>query len=161
VAAWAVALSLFLILVASASSRADTTGGAGVVPAGGSEDGGSQLLRSPPPQLEALPSGATRKEVLARMSVRLASWYGPGFYGRRTACGLRLRRSTQGVAHKSLPCGTPVTFYHRGRLKTVTVIDRGPYARRVSWDLTAATARGLGLRRNGPIRALAWQPTGG
>jgi hypothetical protein len=155
VAGWAVALSVLLILVASASSRADVSGGAGIVPVAGSEDGGSRLPQSSPP--EALPSGAARRELLARMSVRLATWYGPGFYGRRTACGLRLRRSTEGVAHKSLPCGTAVTFYHRGHLETVPVIDRGPYARRVSWDLTAATARNLDLRRREPIRALVWQ----
>jgi hypothetical protein len=159
VAAWAVALSVFLILVASASSRADTTGGAGVVPTSGSEDGGSQLLQSSS-QPDALPGGAARKEVLARMSARAATWYGPGFYGRRTACGVWLRRATQGVAHRSLPCGTPVSFYHRGRLRTVAVIDRGPFVRGVVWDLTAATARSLDLRRKSPIRSLAWQRAG-
>ena len=28
------------------------------------------------------------------------SWYGPGFYGKRTACGLAMTESLKGVAHK-------------------------------------------------------------
>jgi rare lipoprotein A len=88
------------------------------------------------------------------MSVRVATWYGPGFYGRRTACGLRLGRTTPGVAHRRLPCGTSVTLYYRGRFATVPVIDRGPHVPGVTWDLTAATARNLGFRRTGKIRSL-------
>lgn len=72
-----------------------------------------------------------------------ATWYGPGFYGRRTACGGRLTRSTLGVAHRSLPCGTRVELFSGGRRITVPVIDRGPFVRGVSWDLTYATARRL------------------
>ena len=52
-----------------------------------------------------------------------ASWYGPGFYGNRTACGRALTPGRLGVAHKSLPCGTKVTFRYRGRSATVRVID--------------------------------------
>ena len=43
-----------------------------------------------------------------------ASWYGPGLYGRQTACGQTLRATTIGVAHRSLPCGTPVRFTYNG-----------------------------------------------
>src|SRR3712207_9322983 len=57
--------------------------------------------------------------------VALASWYGPGLYGNRTGCGGRLTYGKLGVAHKSLPCGTKVTFRHRGRSVRVPVIDRG------------------------------------
>src|SRR5206468_12183409 len=52
----------------------------------------------------------TRPVLLRLMRVRTATWYGPGLYGRRTACGERLGPGTLGVAHRSLPCGTPVTF---------------------------------------------------
>ncbi len=38
------------------------------------------------------------------------SWYGPGFYGHRTACGVELTKTVIGVAHRTLPCGTKVTF---------------------------------------------------
>ncbi len=72
----------------------------------------------------------------------LATWYGPGFYGNRTACGRVLGYDTLGVAHRTLPCGTKVAIMYGGRTVTVTVIDRGPYARS-NWDLTRATAERL------------------
>src|SRR5215471_7928543 len=37
-----------------------------------------------------------------------ATWYGPGLYGNKTACGETLLPNTIGVAHRSLPCGTTV-----------------------------------------------------
>jgi hypothetical protein len=76
------------------------------------------------------------------------------FFDRITACGRNLRRSTLGVAHKSLPCGTKVAFYYRGRTITVPVVDRGPYRRGYSWDLTEAAAAKLrfsGLGRVGSL----------
>jgi hypothetical protein len=82
-----------------------------------------------------------------------ASWYGPGFYGNRTACGRTLGAGTLGVAHKSLPCGTRVTFRHRGRSVTVPVIDRGPYAAGREWDLTGATKRKLRFGSTGTVWA--------
>jgi rare lipoprotein A len=74
-----------------------------------------------------------------------ASWYGPGFYGKRTACGKRLNRATTGVAHRTLACGTQVAIRYAGRSIVVPVIDRGPFSRGVSWDLTSATAKKLGI----------------
>src|SRR5688500_6354796 len=50
-------------------------------------------------------SDSARVTVFRKVKV---TWYGPGFYGNRTACGQRLTRSTQGVAHRTLPCGTKV-----------------------------------------------------
>jgi rare lipoprotein A len=75
-----------------------------------------------------------------------ASWYGPGFYGKRTACGKRLNRATTGVAHRSLACGTEVAIRYAGRSIVVPVIDRGPFTKGVSWDLTSATAKKLGMK---------------
>ena len=82
-----------------------------------------------------------------------ASWYGPGFYGNRTACGRTLGRGTVGVAHKSLPCGTRVTLRYRGRTVVVPVIDRGPYAGNREYDLTAATKQRLGFGSTGTVWA--------
>ena len=82
-----------------------------------------------------------------------ASWYGPGLYGNRTACGQTLGYSTLGVAHKSLPCGAKVTFKKGAREVTVRVIDRGPYVGGREYDLTAATARRLGFGGHGSILA--------
>lgn len=72
-----------------------------------------------------------------------ATWYGPGLYGNSTACGQHLRPETVGVAHRNLPCGTTVKFVYRGRSIVTQVIDRGPYSRGNSWDLTLAAARAL------------------
>jgi rare lipoprotein A len=90
-----------------------------------------------------------------------ATWYGPGFYGRRTACGQRMTRTLLGVAHKRLPCGTQVALLYRGRTITVPVVDRGPFRKGTRWDLTAATAQALGFQytdRVGAVRVQT-QPT--
>jgi rare lipoprotein A (peptidoglycan hydrolase) len=83
-----------------------------------------------------------------------ATWYGPGLYGRRLACGGRLRTSTLGVAHKKLPCGTPVSIFYNGRSITVPVVDRGPFANGASYDLTAATADALGMKQTARVGVL-------
>jgi rare lipoprotein A len=75
----------------------------------------------------------------------LATFYGKGFFGQKTACGTILRRATLGVASRTLKCGTPVQIYYGGRLIVVPVIDRGPYANNATWDLTQATAHALGM----------------
>jgi hypothetical protein len=95
----------------------------------------------------------TRKKVVRTMSRSVATWYGPGFFGERTACGQRLRRNTIGVAHRHLPCGTKVTLKYGGRYLRARVIDRGPYASGVRWDLTQKTARELHLTTTDTIRA--------
>jgi len=82
-----------------------------------------------------------------------ASWYGPGFYGRRTACGRTMSPGIEGVAHKRLPCGTRVTLRHRDETVTVPVIDRGPYAGHRELDLTYATKRDLGFGSTGRVWA--------
>jgi peptidoglycan lytic transglycosylase len=80
-----------------------------------------------------------------------ASWYGPGFYGNRTACGETLKPSTLGVAHKTLPCGTKVALYYHGHAVTVPVIDRGPYATGREYDLTAETKHRLHFGSTGTV----------
>ena len=82
-----------------------------------------------------------------------STWYGPGFYGNRTACGQRLTRSTLGVAHRTLPCGTKVGLRANGRSIVVPVIDRGPYADGVTYDLTRGTAEYLGVMHTSRIGA--------
>jgi rare lipoprotein A len=80
-----------------------------------------------------------------------ASWYGPGFYGNRTACGQTLGAGTLGVAHKTMPCGTKLKLRHGSRTVKVEVIDRGPYAAGREFDLTAATRNRLGFGSTGTI----------
>ena len=102
---------------------------------GGDGDGGAAVLAAVQPDE-------------AQMTVyrpAVASWYGPGFYGRTTACGLRMTRTLLGVAHRRLPCGTEVALAYRGRSITVPVVDRGPFRPGRRWDLTFATANALGF----------------
>src|SRR6185312_12321115 len=72
-------------------------------------------------------------------------------YGLGLACGGVLGRSQLGVAHKTAPCGTLITFGYGGRVLTVPVIDRGPYIAGREWDLTGATAAALGFPGLGKI----------
>jgi rare lipoprotein A (peptidoglycan hydrolase) len=73
-------------------------------------------------------------------------------YGLGLACGGVLGRAQLGVAHKTAPCGTLITFTYAGRSLTVPVIDRGPYIAGREWDLTGATAAALGFPGLGPIQ---------
>lgn len=79
-----------------------------------------------------------------------ATWY--SLPGNRTACGVRLRRSTIGTAHRTLPCGTLVDVTWGGRSLRVPVIDRGPFVAGVHYDLTLAAARVLGFVAAGRVR---------
>lgn len=76
-------------------------------------------------------------------SIILASWYGPGFYGNKTACGQVYTPQILGVAHLTLPCGTQLTLIYGGRAVTVPVIDRGPYIAGRTIDLSNATKLAL------------------
>jgi rare lipoprotein A (peptidoglycan hydrolase) len=83
-----------------------------------------------------------------------ATWFGPGFYGKQTACGQTLTTRTLGVAHRTLPCGTQVELYYKGRTVTVPVVDRGPFAEGKTWDLTTATAKAIGFSDTARIGAV-------
>jgi rare lipoprotein A (peptidoglycan hydrolase) len=80
-----------------------------------------------------------------------ATWYGPGLYGNQTACGQVLQPGTVGVAHRSLPCGTPVKFAYRGRQIVTRVIDRGPFSVGNAWDLTNGARRLLAFEGSNRI----------
>jgi hypothetical protein len=84
-----------------------------------------------------------------------ATEYGPGFYGKKTACGQRLRRGMIGLANRTLRCGESVAVYYQGRTLVVPVIDRGPYANGADWDLTVATGKALGITGTAQIDAVS------
>ena len=91
-------------------------------------------------QLVAIPISTPKPKPTPQMLLDSnISWYGPGFYGKRTACGLCLTTTLLGVAHKTLPCGTLVTFTWGSKTITVPVVDRGPYIPGRIFDLTGAT----------------------
>jgi hypothetical protein len=85
----------------------------------------------------------------------LATVFGPGSYGSRTACGQVLTPVLVGVAHQTLPCGTMVDIAYGDKTISVPVIDRGPYANGASYDLTMATAAELGVADTVHIGAVA------
>jgi len=76
-----------------------------------------------------------------------ASWYGPGFHGRRTASGEVFNTHSLTAAHKTLPFGTNVRVTSRatGRSVVVRINDRGPFVRGRIIDLSRASARAIGL----------------
>jgi rare lipoprotein A len=114
------------------------------------------------PSGQAVAAAASPELAITVHRPALATWYGPGFYGRLTACGVRMTRSLRGVAHKRLPCGTQVAVLYKGRRITVPVVDRGPFRRGTRWDLTAATAGALGFTftdRLGAVRLRSAQPS--
>ena len=82
----------------------------------------------------------------------VASWYGPGFAGRRTASGERFNPSEYTAAHRTLPFGSKVRVTMGGRSVVVRINDRGPFHGGRVIDLSQAAAEDLGLRRAGSGR---------
>jgi len=83
--------------------------------------------------------------------VGVASWYGPGFHGKRTASGERFDQNDFTAAHRKLPLGSEVkvTNLENGRSIVVEINDRGPYAKGRVIDLSKAAARRLGIVEDG------------
>jgi|GEM_PF-3717266 len=94
--------------------------------------------------------GSQNAETTAE-SVGVASWYGPGFHGRRTASGGVYDMNEMTAAHKTLPFGTKllVTNKATGRSAIVTITDRGPYIGKRVLDLSKEAARQLHMIRSG------------
>ncbi len=81
----------------------------------------------------------------------VASWYGPGFHGNKTANGERFDMHQLTAAHRTLPLGSVavVRSMRTGRSVTVRINDRGPFARGRILDLSFAGAKALGMTGNG------------
>ena len=80
-----------------------------------------------------------------------ASFYGPGFYGNKTANGEIYRSGTMTAAHRSLPFGTRVrvTNLNNGRSTVVRINDRGPYVGGRIIDLSETAADSIGMKSSG------------
>lgn len=80
-----------------------------------------------------------------------ASWYGPGFDGKRTASGEVYDMEAMTAAHRQLPFGTRVNVRNldNGRETVVRVNDRGPFAHGRIIDLSKAGARAIGMLGTG------------
>ncbi len=84
----------------------------------------------------------------------LASWYGPGFHGRRTASGEVFDKHAMTAAHRDLPLGTLIAVKNleNGRQTEVRINDRGPFAKRRILDLSYGAAKVLEMVRAGVAR---------
>ncbi len=81
----------------------------------------------------------------------LASWYGPGFHGKKMANGRIFDMGRLTVAHKTLRLGTEVCITNKrnGRSVRATVTDRGPYIEPRIIDLSKRVADELGITKQG------------
>jgi len=105
------------------------------------------------PPLPIAPEIESQPRVLA-VKTGQASWYGPGFYGRRTASGETFSRGALTAAHPYLPFGTKVrvTNLWNGRSQVVRINDRGPFHGGRVIDLAHGAANVLGLTASGVAR---------
>jgi rare lipoprotein A len=101
------------------------------------------------PQMAPLTPG--QQIATAGTQVGQASWYGPGFYGGRTASGEVFRPGTYTAAHRWLPLGTRVrvTNLNNGLKAVVRINDRGPFSGGRIIDLAHGAASALGLTSSG------------
>jgi rare lipoprotein A (peptidoglycan hydrolase) len=85
-----------------------------------------------------------------------ASWYGPGFHGKKTASGEIFDQTKFTAAHKTLPLGSRarVTNIENGNSVEVEINDRGPFVEGRILDLSRAAAKALGFIAAGtaPVR---------
>ncbi len=121
--------TLVLVLLAALAGAASA---ASALAATGGTAGGSAAPAGPTPAASIHTTG-------------IATWFGPGFYGKQTACGQTLTPGVVGVANRTLACGTLVKVTYEGHSLTVPVLDRGPYSHGANWDLTAGAAEALGI----------------
>lgn len=96
------------------------------------------------------PTVSRPRSVLSSLT-GTASWYGPGFHGRRSASGEVFNQNALTAAHRTLPFGTRVrvTNLNTGQQVVVRINDRGPYSHGRLIDLSTAAANRIGLRAAG------------
>ena len=89
-----------------------------------------------------------------------ASWYGPGFHGKRTASGERFDMNDLTAAHRTLPFGTRVRVLNsqNGREVVVRINDRGPHIRDRIIDLSKAAATAIDLLQAGEAPVVLFAP---
>jgi len=81
----------------------------------------------------------------------VASWYGPGFHGKKTATGEIFDMYAMTAAHKTLPIPSyaRVTNLDNHRSIIVRINDRGPFVGNREMDLSYAAAKHLDLEQDG------------
>jgi len=88
------------------------------------------------------------------VNIGQASWYGPGFTGKKTASGEIFDDRKFTAAHKTLPLGSAakVTNLSNGKSVKVAINDRGPYAGNRIIDLSRAAAHAIGMIDDGVVQ---------
>ncbi len=83
-----------------------------------------------------------------------ASWYGPGFHGKKTSNGERFDMNVMSAAHRTLPIPSyaRVTNLANGKSVIVRINDRGPFHGNRVIDLSKAAANKLGFLHKGTAR---------
>ena len=96
-------------------------------------------------------SAATENKQAMQPVQGQASWYGPGFYGRKTTSGEILMKGTMTAAHSSLPMGTKVKVTRLDNNKSITVVinDRKPFKQGTVIDLAHGSATALNVHEEG------------
>ena len=125
----------------TSGALADTTSSAGTTAAP------APAAPAAAPAQSGASSGGTTAGTTSTGKPTIATWFGPGFYGNKTACGQTMNSALVGVASRTLACGTLVQIGYHGHSVTVPVVDRGPYGHiGAMWDLTAGAARALKVK---------------
>ncbi len=88
---------------------------------------------------------------VVRIILGIASWYGPGFHGNRSASGEIFDQNALTAAHLTLPFGTRVrvTNMHNGQSVVVRINDRGPFTGDRIIDISKAAAQRIGMTSTG------------
>ena len=83
-----------------------------------------------------------------------ASWYGPGFHGKKTASGERFDMYAMTAAHRTLPLSSyaEITNLKNHRSVIVRINDRGPYHGKRALDLSYAAAKEIGISGTGAVQ---------
>lgn len=83
--------------------------------------------------------------------IGIASWYGPGFHGKKTASGEKFNMYALTAAHKTLPLNTvvKVTNLNNGKEVIVKINDRGPVPEDRIIDLSKKAAQQLQIIKEG------------
>ena len=111
------------------------------------ETPGSKADAAPAPAVDADDKYLLAGEAPRELERGQASWYGPGFHGRRTASGERYDMYALTAAHRTLPFGTLVRVRSlvTGREVEVRINDRGPFSAGRVIDVSRAAAEALGM----------------
>ena len=161
----AVLATVALLALGGSISGANAADGAGVAPVAVAIADQAKLPRFEPsfaesfepfskPAEVALPDGAVDLAAIEpaveddgdAIGGGVASWYGRGFAGHRTASGERFDPADYTAAHRTLPFGSRVRVTNAaGHSVVVRINDRGPYSGHRVIDLSQAAAAEIGL----------------